>query len=149
MPRACAKAGELFSRRSSRFFHLRLHQPFLPAPASFASARLNRLALPCLSAIGSAQTYLLSPGAQLIPRVKTWPALSRQVDVRSLVSSFFATGYDPLIAVALTPSDLGPLAISFAADAAAQQPPSHRAAPDLGRAERLMSNQIWIRDGSR
>jgi hypothetical protein len=145
----CAKAGELFARRSARVLHVRLHQPFLPVPASYASERLNELALPCLTAARPVQSYLLSPGAQIIPRVRSWPALSNRVDVPSLIASFFATGYDPLLAVSLAPSDLAPMAASFAVEAAAGQSSSRAAKADLARAERLMANQIWHLEESR
>jgi hypothetical protein len=143
LPTPCAKAGELFVRGSARVLHLRLHQPFLPAPAQYASERLSELALPCVTAVRPSRQYLLSAGAQLIPRVRLWPALAGRVDVQSLVASFFATGYDQLVAVPLAPSDLGPMTASFAAAAATEQPNTKDAKVDLARAEQLMANQIW------
>jgi hypothetical protein len=69
--------------------------------------------------------------------------------VPSLIASFFATGYDPLLAVSLAPSDLAPMAASFAVEAAAGQSSSRAAKADLARAERLMANQIWHLEESR
>jgi hypothetical protein len=142
----CSKAGELFVRGSTRVLHLRLHQPFLPAPAAFAFERLNKLALPCLSAVRPAQSYLLSAGAQVIPRVRAWPALAPRTDVQALIASFFATGYDPLVVVPLVPSDLAPMTDSFAAAAADSPARSRDAGVDLARAERLMAVRIWHPD---
>jgi hypothetical protein len=143
----CAKAGELFRRGSSHLLHLRLHQPFLPSPTSLAAMRLDRLALPCLWTVKPEETYLLSPGAQLIPRVRAWPALGDRVNTQSLIDSFFATGYDPLIAIRLAPPDMVPLAKSFALDAADRRASPSETDSDLARAERLMSNQVWPAGG--
>jgi hypothetical protein len=139
----CAKAGELFRRGSANVLHLRLHQPFLPVPATFAVERLNQLALPCLAVARPARSYLLSPGAQVIPRLRSWPSLRDRVSSKSVVDAFFATGYDLMVAIPLTPQDLAPMASSFAADAAARRDSIGGAGADLARAERLMSNQVW------
>jgi hypothetical protein len=127
--------------------HLRLHQPFLPFPASFAAERLNRLAVPCLAATRPARTYLLSPGAQVIPRLPTWPSLRGRVNERSLVDAFFATGHDRLVTISLTPADMVPMASSFASDAFARKDTLGAADADLARAERLLSNQVWRAGG--
>ena len=143
----CAKAGEQFRRGSAHVLHLRLHQPFLPFPATFAAERLNRLALPCLVAARPAQSYLISPGAQVIPRLSSWPSLRGRVNERALVESFFATGHDRLVAIPLTPADIDPMESAFAAEAYAQKDSLGGASVDLARAEGLMANQVWRAGG--
>jgi len=138
---ACAKTGELFVKGPTRVIHVRLHQPFLQSWRSLAAQRWQSLGLPCLVATRPSDYFLLSPGSRVIPLLEASP-LHDRLNARSLIATYFATGYDRIVAIRMSSSDIPALSAGLATAAARDAAPNG-APVDLERAEQMMASQIW------
>jgi hypothetical protein len=144
---SCAGAGELFVKGRARVVHLRLHQPFLASWRWFAAQRLERLALPCWTALQPSQTYLLAPGARAVILLRASPSLRGRIDRDALSNAYLASGYDRLVALSLAPSDIAPLAASYSADAMLTRGSVADPVAELQRADAMMNHQVWQAGG--
>jgi hypothetical protein len=146
---ACEPTAEWFVKGNTRVAHLRLHQPFLSTWRWFAAQRLQRLAVPCLAQLHPSQTFLVAPGARALTVLRTAPWLRGQLDADAFAAAYQSTGYDKLVALALVPTDIGPLAAGYATDTAPTRAAIADPATELARVEQMMANQVWGVGGRR